>query len=179
MAWTDGVDRAVGYIVPAAVWNDMLGITGSLMYLKTRQLVVPITLWYDDTAGNTITLSALGAYPRAVLDTDDYACMYFDCPDQFASIVEAKAVCIGVATDAATNIDIYADFAATGEIYTTHQTSDVASTYAVTINKFFEIDLATILAAMSAGDHVGIKVLNKDANNVIATGMFLRYLIGT
>jgi len=34
MAWTAGVDKAIGYYVPASVWNLYLGATGSLEYLK-------------------------------------------------------------------------------------------------------------------------------------------------
>lgn len=36
MAWNDGVDRATGYLVTASNWNDLLGATGSLMFLKTH-----------------------------------------------------------------------------------------------------------------------------------------------
>ena len=33
MGWTPGVDRAAGYIVPAALWNTELGATGSLEFV--------------------------------------------------------------------------------------------------------------------------------------------------
>ena len=34
MAWTDGVDRATGYLVSSTDWNNLLGANGSLMVVK-------------------------------------------------------------------------------------------------------------------------------------------------
>ena len=177
MAWTAPRTWVVGELVTAAIMNTY--IRDNQTYLTTREITIPLTLWWDDSGGTSLPLSPIGAYPRAILDVDDYGLFIFDCPDTFVSIVEAKAVCIGIVTDAATDIDILADFASTGQAYNTHQTSDLATTYNVTTTQFFEIDLATILAAMVAGDHVGIKILNKDANDISLTSMFLRYLVGT
>ena len=36
MAWYDGVNVATGDLITAANWNNYLGLTGSLMYLKTQ-----------------------------------------------------------------------------------------------------------------------------------------------
>lgn len=36
MAWTDGLDRATGFIVSAVNWNELLGAAGSLMQLKSH-----------------------------------------------------------------------------------------------------------------------------------------------
>lgn len=36
MAWTDGVDRAVGFLITATHWNQLLGAAGSLMQLKSH-----------------------------------------------------------------------------------------------------------------------------------------------
>lgn len=37
MAWTDGIDRAVNFIVTATIWNSLFGATGSLMQLKSHR----------------------------------------------------------------------------------------------------------------------------------------------
>lgn len=34
MAWTDGVDRATGYLVTASDWNAQLGASGNVMIVK-------------------------------------------------------------------------------------------------------------------------------------------------
>lgn len=34
MAWTDGVDRATGYLITSTDWNNLLGANGSLMLVK-------------------------------------------------------------------------------------------------------------------------------------------------
>ena len=36
MAWYDGVNVATGDLITAANWNNYLGLTGSIMYLKTQ-----------------------------------------------------------------------------------------------------------------------------------------------
>lgn len=36
MAWNDGVNVATGDLITASAWNNYLGLTGSLMYLKTE-----------------------------------------------------------------------------------------------------------------------------------------------
>jgi hypothetical protein len=36
LSWTDGVDRATGYVVSSANWNEQLGATGNMMGLKSH-----------------------------------------------------------------------------------------------------------------------------------------------
>lgn len=57
MAWNDGVDRATGYLVTSANWNDLLGANGSLMFVKPY--VVSQTAGF--TSGSGTIDFALGA----------------------------------------------------------------------------------------------------------------------
>jgi len=57
MAWTDGVDRATGYLVTAANWNEQLGATGNVMIVKPY-----VVGQVDSETSGSITIDfALGA----------------------------------------------------------------------------------------------------------------------
>ncbi len=65
MAWTDGVDRATGYLVTAADWNAQLGASGNVMIVKpyvTRQTESETTgaITIDFSLGATVELATTG-----------------------------------------------------------------------------------------------------------------------
>ena len=60
MAWTDGVDRADGYVVGSTLWNQMVGATGSLM--QTQHLIANVATantTTSTTAVDLVTISSL------------------------------------------------------------------------------------------------------------------------
>lgn len=177
MAWTDGTDRATGYVVTAAVWNALLGATGSLMYLKTKCFSVPVTALND--SGSDVPIFTNIIVPNAYCGTGDFAQMGFYCPDDYASLVESKVMCCAVETNASLDLDIYTINAATGEVYDTHSDSDTTTTYNVTFTENFEVDISDELSTMAAGDWVGVKILNSDTTSFMVFGLFIRYLVGT
>jgi len=80
--WTDGVDRAAGYIVPAAVWNSQLGATGSLMYLKDKIITYQRdTVTSDQTITNSTSWTDITGLSISLTPTaDDFILLFFQLP---------------------------------------------------------------------------------------------------
>jgi len=175
MSWTDGVDRAAGYIVPASIWNGLLGATGSLMYLKTKYMWYPASCAFYN--GAYTFLSAEGGLTNAA---NDYVICYFRIPDDFVSLSEAKLAVIAGTTDAAEDWNIYAQYAKTGETLTTHTANNTATTYNGTADKYLDVDVSGILTSLSAGDTGWVKILVGTAADIFACkGLYIEYLSGT
>jgi len=173
MAWVAGADVTTGDLITAAQWNNYLGATGSLEHLGTPELWVPASSWYDNSGA---VWSAPTWDAAELKEADDRAYMYFKVPDIFASLAEAVIVVRPLATQAAADWDIYANYGATGENYIIHTESDLATTYNVTNNQFFEVNASGILTALAAGDHVQLILINKNsAHDVGVFGFFMRY----
>lgn len=100
----------------------------------------------------------------------------FRVPYDFTSITSAEAIIIPDQTNATTNIDINSDYGAIGEAYNNHSESDTASTYNLTQNQIYALDVSGILTGIAAGDYVGIRITagaGGDTHNFI--GFRLRY----
>ena len=177
MAWTDGVDRATGYVVTAANWNSYNGTTGSLQHLHdNRELWVPVTASNQD--GIFVAIQGIDTCPMsALLDAiNDYALISFRCPNDFTTLVEAKIVVGVVATQAAANWDISSRYSGVGESLWAHSGSDTTTTYNVTANKIFAVNAAGLLASLAAGDYVGLKLLlGTAAHTLVVIGAFIRW----
>ena len=135
----------------------------------------PKTLWVPVTYGTT--MANYGAYPlarcTALFNT---AYISFKVPDDLHTITEAKVVVIPRVTQAAADWDIYSYYAAAGEAYNTHTESDTASTYNVTDEQMFEVDISGILTSLAAGDYVGILFsLHNAAHDVDVLGVMFKY----
>ena len=97
-------------------------------------------------------------------------------PWDMTTLTNASLLVIPRATLAAAQYSIDAYFGSPGQAYTTHITGDAVSTYNVTQNIFFEIDLLAILALAVAGDAIGIRLTQRDApSNVNAVLVRFRY----
>jgi len=110
--------------------------------------------------------------------TSDYAQANFRVPHDFTSITSAVIVVIPIATMAGCDIDIFSDYGAVTEAYTTHSESDTFLTYNLTANTITEIDISPILSALAADDYVGIKILNNvplAAQGLNVLGIYFRY----
>lgn len=135
----------------------------------TKQFWVPVT--------EGALMIWCGYYPVCRLSTsDEYADMSFCVPHDFHKIIEAYIVVIPAATQATANWDIYANYAAVGEVYGTHLQFDVATTYNVTINQIFEVDISGILTYLTAGDYVGVNLTQKhNDHDVDVLGVMFKY----
>lgn len=132
-------------------------------------------LWVPTTYGTTI--ASCGDFPVArCLNADDEAYVSFKVPDDFASIDSALLVVIVRATQGAADWDISSDYGAVGEAFDIHSESDTATTYNVTNDQKFGIDISGILSSLAAGDYVGIKLIQKDAaHDVYVLGVHFKY----
>lgn len=156
--WTAPRTWVVGELVTAAIMNTH--VRDNL--LARQYLWVPVTAAYSD--GAWASLKAYGNHAIGDLNAaNDRALCEFRCPPDFAAITSAVIVVISRVTDAAANWDIYAYMAAAGQAYNTHTASDLATTYNVVADRIEEVDVSGILAAMAAGDYVGVQLLLGDA----------------
>lgn len=137
----------------------------------TKEFFVPATI---GSAGTTIT--AEGYFPGVYLNAaGEAAYASFHIPHDFSSIVEAVFICIPKVTTVA-NWDIYANYAANGELDTAHTESDTATTYNVTDETLYEVDLSGILTAIAAGDYVGVALaMGGEGPNVHIIGVRFKY----
>lgn len=137
----------------------------------TKEFYVPCTYEYDGA------LIYYGCYPIASLGTSiNYALTSFRVPHDFNSIIVASIVVIPKSTEASANWDIYSNYAQTGEDYQTHSESNTVSTYNVTNNQIFEVNIAGILTSLAANDMVGIKLLlSNSTHDVNVLGVRFKY----
>lgn len=99
----------------------------------------------------------------------------FVVPSDFNVLTEAVFVVIPKVTQAVADWDIASDYAAIGEAYNTHSEADAATTYNVTLNQLFEVDISGILSSIVAGDNVGISItLANAAHDVDILGIRLK-----
>jgi len=82
-----------------------------------------------------------GTVPGKSITVGQTAYVGFHVPTEVQQIMKANMYVIPDATKAAANWDLVADYGASGEAYNAHSDSDAASTYNVTQNQFFEIDI--------------------------------------
>lgn len=171
MAWTDGVDRATGYKVTAVNWNALLGATGSLMGLKTREVWSPVTHCNDGAAD--IPMGQIGAWLAAL---NANASVLLRVPDDYGSIVEAVLVVRPRATQAAANWDILLQKFPIGGADSSQ--SDAATTYNVTDVIPFEVAFTALWTALApgVGDVVRFQLAEQTAgHDVQVLGAFIRY----
>lgn len=177
MAWTAGADVLVGDLITAADWNNYMGAAGSINYVRDEACALWVPVTTNEEGGVEVVINVYGNYPVAHLTTANDTCnASFRVPDGFVGIATAVMVTIPRMTNGAANWDTYALFAAAGQAYNTHQTQDVATTYNVTNDEIFEVDYSPILAALAAGDYVGVQLLLGDnAHDVDVLGFYFAY----
>ena len=96
-------------------------------------------------------------------------------PDDFNSLIEAVVLIIPGATDTAWDADIFTRAAAVGENRTIHNTFDTASTYNITLDILFEIDVSGLLTFLTAGDYLTVSVENRETTSVLIIGLRIKY----
>jgi len=132
-------------------------------------------LWSAVAEGSLMTYYGYSPVCRLAL-AYEYADMSFCVPHDFHNIIKAAIVVIPRATQAAANWDIYSNYAAAGEDFQTHLQNDVVSTYNVTDDQIFEVDISGILTSLAAGDYVGVDLMLMDAaHDVDVLGVMFKY----
>ena len=100
----------------------------------------------------------------------------FKVPYDFSSITNAELIVRAGVTNANANWDILSDYGAIGEFYAIHDEVDTATTYNVTVNIKYAIDISGILSVLAADDYVGIRLIQADAgHDVDVLGVRFRY----
>ena len=179
MGWTTPADIVTGHTVTASEWNDAVGETGNTKYLydnrKGKVIWVPAT--YLMQAGSDRAIDDVGYFPAAYMTTaDDEAAVSFWCPSDFSAITEAYLLVIPKATQGSANWDTKANYAAVGEAYNTHSETNTASTYNVTDDQLFKVDVSDILTGLAADDFCGITIQIKDsAHDAALIGFWMKY----
>ena len=125
----------------------------------TKEFFVPVT-----HASGGATECPFGDFPCALLNaTNDSAHIAFKVPHDFTSIIKAEILVNPRKTEGAAEWGILSDYGAEGEAATNHSESDILTTYNVTLNILFAVDISTILSALAAHDLVGIMITQLDA----------------
>jgi hypothetical protein len=125
----------------------------------TKEFWVPVT--------KAASMEFHGHYPVGRLNASwERANISFHVPHDFTSITEAYIVIIPKTSHATAPLDIYSMYASVGEAYNTHSESDEATTYNITDDQIFEIDISGILTSLSAGDYVGVAIVSVYAGDL-------------
>lgn len=106
----------------------------------------------------TGSYEVLGQFLAYALNAAEYFRMSFKVPSNFLALTHCKV--IGIVAGSGT-IDWTAEtnFAAAGEVYTTHSDSATADGLAVTNLEIEEVDISAALTGIAADDYVGIDFL--------------------
>lgn len=176
MAYVAPSTRSTGDLITAAIWNQ--DVKDNVIAVKAiadgaSQIWVPVT---QSGVGDLVNK---GDFPGGDGITGaDESRMSFRCPDNFSSITTAVIMVIPEDTQANANWDIKSDYGAVGQGFTTHSESDAASTYNVTSDQIFEVDVSGILTALAAGDYVGLAISNQGGatHQVTFIGFYMKYV---
>ena len=176
MGWTNATTRSTGNLITASIWNTDL--VDNMDFLETQDFYAPTTVRYTGAA--FVALAASGNYPAAILSgATQFALTSFHCPANFSAIVTSVLIVIPTSTQASANWDIESHYAANGEAYNTHSESDTVTTYNVTAQQLFEVDVSGILSSLAADDYVGLKLLQSTASHTVnVIGFYMKYTIG-
>lgn len=115
-----------------------------------------------------------GLAHASVANTKYVVCNFF-VPHDFTAITDAVIVLISNSSEGAANIDISSSYGAAGEAKDTHTESDSDSTYVLTLDQFYELDVSGILTGIAVGDYVGVKLLNSETNVLAVFGLRFKY----
>jgi hypothetical protein len=170
MAWTPTADIITGDFVTAAQWNDNLGVDGNTQHLYDNK--ADKEKWYP-VAGGTGSALGLG---HLLAGAGEYAGIICPIPADFNAITSIVVVVLPIATQAAANWDIATNYGAVGQAYNTHTGSDNTTTYNVTDNQWYAVNIASCVASLAAGDVLYVKfTLSNADHDVYVNGVLLKY----
>ena len=97
-------------------------------------------------------------------------------PHDFSSLVSAVAILYPIATKVGADFDISSDYCGVGEVWNFHTEADNTLTPNFVIGERSDVDITSVLSALSAGDMLGIRVLCSAADSTFRfVGIKLRY----
>ncbi|MHA2067515.1 MAG: hypothetical protein ACXABY_24370 [Candidatus Thorarchaeota archaeon] len=128
------------------------------------------TLWFSARGGSGFS-GDYGGLPVAS-NSQGYFTIHF--PADFNSIVAMELIGIPTGTFTTQDIDLFTDYAATGEDAQTHSESDTVSTYSGTANLILALDISGLFSAAVAGDHGGVQA---DHNSIGTTITYIGILL--
>ena len=100
----------------------------------------------------------------------------FKVPHDYTAITNAELIVIPDDTQGTANWDIDSDYGAIGEAYNTHSETDAATTYNVTDDQLYAVDVSGILSALAADDYVGLKITVSTVDHeLMLIGFRLKY----
>lgn len=100
----------------------------------------------------------------------------FKVPHDFNTLLSAEMLVFPIDTHAAADWDIITQYCAVGQVFNANTEQDVASTYNVTQNILFSVDISGELTGIAADDYVGAGLLNNNAaHRFYLIGLRFRY----
>ncbi|MCH8224874.1 MAG: hypothetical protein IIC97_03290 [Chloroflexi bacterium] len=149
----------------AAVWSEVTLAGGA-----------PIKEFFVSYASADV-FNAGVSYPAGHMDADgEDIWIMFMVPADFSSIIDAVIILRPGTTTAAADWDVTTHYAAAGENYSgTHTQSDTTSTYNITTNIFFELDISGLLTSLAVGDYVGVNIQRRTSGDAHVMGVRFKY----
>ncbi len=170
MGWTATADVTTGDVITATEWNNSLGATGNTQHLYDTK--ADKEKWYPVESGSGSD-SSMGHLLGA---SGEYAGIICPIPADFNSLTSIVVIVLPAATQAAANWDIATSYGAVGQAYNTHTGANAASTYNVTDNQWYAVDIASCVASLAAGDVLYVKfTLSNSDHDVYVSGVLLKY----
>ena len=163
----------IPYATGASAWARLAKGT-ALQYLRMNagatapewtSFTATKELWSSVGAPNT----TIGDFISHNVYNGTIAYISFKVPHDFTTITSAEIILVATTSNATANYDVASDYGAIGEAYNTHSEADAATTYNVTLNQLYALDISGILTAIAADDYVGISL----TNNIVAEACYV------
>ena len=120
--------------------------------------------------------AALGGFHGCDVNTDDHLA-YINCclPEDYHALQEIELVFIALATETPMTMVVITNYCSNGQAYSTHNESVIKSIN-TTLNQLTELDLTDCVdvAALAAGDYIGVQVWRETGKNTDALIMGVR-----
>lgn len=99
----------------------------------------------------------------------------FKVPHDFTSIVSMDVIFFPIATDAASDVDLFSSYGAIGEDRINHQESSTVATYNFVANILTAVNIAPVFSVLAANDVCGLEWDQTGAPATRILGLRLRY----
>ena len=153
-----------------ATWSDALGI-----WVPTSKDTGAAKNIFVKFGGNAT--SQVGDYDVVNVLSNGDVSISGHFPEDFASIVQMEIIGIPGGTFTDESIELLSDYGAVGELFNTHEGTNLATLFSGTANTILQLDVASLFPAAAAGDFCGIHIDHKSiGTNIGYLGMHLQYL---
>ncbi len=138
---------------------------------SSKELFIPVT------AGNTVASSydtiVGNCFPTNTPDSAENLYFVFKVPTGFSALTSAKVTMIPDATETI-QYDLSSEYGASGEAYNNHTGSASDLTISATTSQLLEVNVASVLGSMAAGDYVGLRI-NSNTTQLRVIGLIIKY----